>query len=159
MAYPPPSRYTPTPEQSQNPAAAWNRDDETFFAAGACHLLAYAFHWLHPHQGYDIIYLEPQGDYPSDHVYIYRPADKLYRQAWGLDFAGWTPEAELLAVMHADYTRRYPGWSFKRRVITRLPLETFCRRHRHRLPADFLQPPWPRTHAYLERFSSTPPHR
>lgn len=107
---------------------SWARDDQAFSAAGACHILAYAFHESHP-EG-EIIYTRPLGDHLGNHVYV-RTGD------WAFDFAGWTKEAEILAVMHAAYEPMYPGWAVELVTITDLTIHEYCRRYGMRRPEAY----------------------
>jgi hypothetical protein len=141
-------KYTPaqvfrrTPEQRADQELSWHRPDQAFFAAGACHILAWEFVARHP--SYRIVALQRVGDeYPS-HVIA-------TDGTWAFDHDGWTPEAELLAVT-ADHE---PGASWEVLAIT-TDLEEFCRAHWHRPPEGFFQDPRPRARAYLERFPASP---
>lgn len=147
--YPPPTAFTRTDQQKKDMFASWARDDQAFFAAGACHILAYAFYWLHQDEGYDIIYTHPLGNHPGNHVYA-------YKDGWAFDFAGWTREDTLLAVMREDYTHDHPGWDIERMTITDMPLEVFCNTFNHRPPAYYAYLPWERTYGYIKQFAASP---
>jgi hypothetical protein len=151
-AYPPPSNFFRTPEQKKDMFLSWARDDISFFGGGACHILAYMFYDLHRNEGYDIIYTRPLGDYPGNHVYI-------YKDGWAFDTAGWTREEELLRVMREDYATRHPSWNIERIVITDMGLETFCKKYYHRSPAYYPHLPWGRAYKYIKNFSSKPPKK
>jgi len=130
--------------------ASWARDDSSFFAAGGCHILAYSFYWLHRTEGYQIIYTRPLGNHPGNHVYV-------YKDGWAFDFAGWTREDELLAIMRDDYTKAHFGWAIDRINITDMSLEDFCRQNNHRPPAYYAHLPWERAYKYIQQFSSATP--
>jgi hypothetical protein len=149
--YPPPSKFARTDEQKKDMFVSWARDDEPFFAAGACHILAYAFYWLHQDEGYDIIYTRPLGKHPGNHVYI-------YKDGCAFDFAGWTQEDELLAVMREDYTKNCLDWDIERMVITDMSLEEFCQKYNHRPPAYYAHLPWERAYKYITLFDTVPPN-
>lgn len=148
--YPAPTKFFRTPAQKADQFLSWARDDEAFFGGGACHILAYMFYDLYRNEGYEIIYIHPLGEYPGNHVYI-------HKDGWIFDFAGWTREDEVLAVIRKAYTELYPEWGIERMVITDMPLETFCERYHHRPPAYYAYLPWERTYKYIRRFSSQPP--
>ncbi|MBF6278561.1 MULTISPECIES: hypothetical protein [Nocardia] len=119
---------------------SWNRDDQAFFAAGACHILAYAFLEIHT-RGWNPIGLWPSSADNPSHVYA---SDGT----WAFDHCGWTPEPELLlasraAEPHADYQRR----------PILMGLDEFCARHYHRTRTEFACDPWPRAHDYISRFA------
>ncbi|WP_404962459.1 hypothetical protein [Streptomyces sp. 147326] len=65
-----------------------------FFAAGACHNLAYAFMDAHPEAGFRPIGLWPREARDPGHVYV-------TDGRWAFDHAGWTPQSELPAVTRA----------------------------------------------------------
>jgi hypothetical protein len=136
-------RFRRSVAERNDPMLAWARDDVSFFAAGACHILAWAFTATRP--GFAVIHLRPLGGHPGHHVYA---SDGM----WAFDHCGWTPEAELLAVTSADYRRAFPGWRCER-IPVRDDIETFCRNNNHRLPAQFPYPPWQRAHAFIARFA------
>ncbi|MFI5714252.1 hypothetical protein [Nocardia sp. NPDC051750] len=119
---------------------AWDRADQWFFAAGACHLLAYAFLEVHP-DGWAPVGLWPKGGADPGHVYV-------TDGTWAFDHCGWTPEAELL-----DISRKAePHADFERRMLN-MGLDELCARHWHRTRAEFAADPWRRAHDYLERLS------
>jgi len=150
--YKPSLHFERTPEQRRNPFLSWEREDEAFFASGACHILAELFTQLHQHEGFKMIYLKPGKGYPGNHVYA---SDGT----WAFDHNGWTKETELLAETEAAYREKYPGWNYKRIVIE--PgidaLETFCKENNHRLPWQFAYLPWKRAYEYIGRFPASPP--
>jgi hypothetical protein len=149
-AYPPPTTFFRTPEQKADQFLSWARADDAFFGGGACHILAYTFFDMHRNEGYDIIYTRPLGKHPGNHVYI-------YKNGWAFDFAGWTKEDEVLAVMRRSYTELYPEWDFERMIITKMELEDFCKQYHHRPPAYYAYLPWERTYRYLKQFKQQPP--
>lgn len=148
MPYPPPAQFFRTEAQKRDPALSWARDDRAFFAAGACHILAYARHELRPDGR--IIYTHPLGEHLGNHVYV-------RVNGWAFDFAGWTRENELLSVMRDAYEPRYPGWRIDLLEITQLSLAEFCQKYNHRPPEAYAQLPWDRARGYLRTFPETPP--
>ncbi|MFX0578762.1 hypothetical protein [Nocardia nepalensis] len=133
-----------TPLERADQDLAWHRDDQWFFAAGACHILAYAFLETHSHR------FTAKGLWPADaadpgHVYV---SDGTR----AFDHCGWTLERELLAVSRAVE----PAANYQSRAI-RMGLDELCARHWHRTRAEFLHDPWPRAHAYIARLDSSPP--
>ncbi|MGV9836530.1 hypothetical protein ACWDUL_20410 [Nocardia niigatensis] len=130
-----------TPLERADQDLAWHRDDQWFFAAGACHILAYAFLETHPDR------FAAKGLWPADaadpgHVYV---SDGK----WAFDHCGWTDERELLAVSCATE----PAANYRSHPI-QMGLDEFCARHRHRTRAEFLHDPWPRAHAYIALLES-----
>lgn len=148
--YTPCSAFRRTAAERTDQNAAWNRPDRAFFAAGACHVLAFAFLSLYPDAGFVPMGLWRSGAPNPSHVYV-------TDGTWGFDHDGWTPEAELVAVTRADD----PDADYLPRRIT-LDVDTFCRQHNHRPPEWFAYDPWPRAERYIARFpppAATPPTR
>lgn len=149
VGYRPTIQFPRSPEERADPALAWQRTDEAFFASGACHILAFTFCDQHPDRDLVLRSIEPLPGFIGSHVYV---ADG----DWALDFNGWTPEAELLAVTEAAWSAAHPGWTYELRDLD-TDLETFCADHLHRAPRYFAHDPRPRARAYLTRFSDRPP--
>jgi hypothetical protein len=143
--YQPSSLFRRTPEQLADQELSWQRSDQAFFAAGACHILGFAFQDAHPHAGFTITALRRRGHQHASHVYV-------SNGHWAFDHCGWTPETELLEATAA--AEPDPPWE---RLPITTDLVTFCADHYHRPPHLFAHNPWPRAHAYLDRFEPTPP--
>lgn len=123
-----------TPLERADQDLAWHRDDQWFFAAGACHILAYAFLETRSHR------FTAKGLWPADaadpgHVYV-------SNGTWAFDHCGWTLERELLAVSRVVE----PAANYQSRAI-RMGLDELCARHWHRTRAEFLHDPWPLSEA------------
>lgn len=129
-----------TPAETANPGLFWERDDQAFFAAGACHVLAFEFRELYPE--WQIVYLEPFGTQPGQHVYA---AD---RRRYAFDHNGITGEMNLLTAINETYTMLYPGWCYSRLIID-CTLREFCQRYDHWLPEQFAHDPRPRARRYI----------
>ncbi|MBV1852611.1 hypothetical protein KUA19_20980 [Catellatospora sp. NEAU-YM18] len=112
---------------------AWQRSDQAFFAAGACHILAWAFLEAYPDGGFQIHALRKQGEPHPHHVYV---TDGL----WAFDHCGWTLWSELRQ------------WYQSEDLVIRTDLTTFCAENYHRLPEQFSHLPWQRAHDYLDRY-------
>ena len=142
--YRPALHFARTPAELADPQLSWNRDDTAFFAAGACHILAWAITRQHPTGELAIIYLRPRPGYPGHHVYA-------TNGTWAFDHCGWTKEEELLTTTTQDCQRTHPGWQADQLEIHD-DLETFCRQNHHRAPSQYPHNPWPRAHNYIRRF-------
>jgi hypothetical protein len=131
-----------TPVERADQRIAWERGDQAFFAAGACHILAFTCRDSYPDREIGLIAMVMDGDEHPFHVYA------TWR-GWALDAAGWNPEHEVLAVNTA----------FEGRRIVRVPVTTglagYCAAHLHRTPDQYWRDPLPRARAYLSGF--TPP--
>lgn len=137
-----------TPEERKDRFLSWKRPDISFFASGACHILAYLFIELHPNEGYKLIQIKPKEGFSGTHLYV-------SNGIWAFDFNGWTPEKFLLAETKKAYSHVYPGWDFDRIVIND-SLEDFCKNNFHRMPYQFAHLPWERAYNYINKFPSTP---
>lgn len=126
--YQPPSAFRRTPRERADQLVSWQRSDQAFFAAGACHILAFAFLDAFPAAGFRPVALRENG--APNHVYV-------TDGTWAFDHAGWTREAEILAV-----TGCLPE-------PLGVDLDTFCLRHHHRRRHQYAFDPWDRAHRYL----------
>ena len=130
--YQPPSTFARTPRERADQLASWQRSDQAFFAAGACHILAFAFLAAFPEAGFAPVALwADDAEFPH-HVYV-------TDGEWAFDHAGWTRQAELLATVGDQY-RPQP---------IDVDLDTFCVRHNHRGRHQFAADPWERAQRYL----------
>lgn len=150
--YKPSLLFDRTPEEKKDPFLFWQREDQPFFAAGACHILADLFAQMHKDENFKMIYIKPRKGLPGNHVYA---SDGT----WAFDHNGWTKESELLQVTKKAYDDSYPGWEYDRHVIepTNSSLEEFCKTNAHRLPWQFARLPWERAHSYISKFPGSPP--
>jgi len=150
--YKPSLLFDRTPEQRRDKFASWARDDQAFFAGGACHILADLFVEMHAHEGFKMIYIKPDAGFTGNHVYA---SDGV----WAFDHNGWTKEDELLRATQEAYVTRYPGWKYSRLVIEPAidALENFCKVNFHRLPWQYAYLPWERAYNYIKRFPERPP--
>lgn len=147
--YKPGYLFARTPEESKDPFLFWQREDQPFFAAGACHILAEMFRQLHWGEEFEMVFIKPKNGKPGTHVYI------SYGK-WAFDHNGWTLEEELIATTRKAYSGHHPGWDFDR-IIIKEDIATFCRNHNHRQPWQFAYLPWERAYNYIKQFPSLPP--
>ncbi len=150
--YKPSLLFERTPEEKRDMFASWARSDQTFFAAGACHILADLFCQLHQHEKYHMVYIKPAVSFPGTHVFA-------SNGEWAFDHNGWTKEIDLLQATENAYTQKYPGWNYQKIIIEGSPtaLEDFCRTNNHRLPWQFAHLPWERAYGYIQQFPTAPP--
>ncbi|OGZ72098.1 MAG: hypothetical protein A2908_04355 [Candidatus Staskawiczbacteria bacterium RIFCSPLOWO2_01_FULL_38_12b] len=127
--YESPIKYQRTREEKVNQLLAWKRSDKAFFAAGACHILAFAFRDLQPQRNLELIFIRPKNNTKGSHVYV-------LDGEWAFDFNGWTKEKELLETTQKVCRNIYPTWDYDKIFITE-DLENFCKNNNHRLPAYF----------------------
>ncbi|MFB8003227.1 hypothetical protein [Nocardia sp. NPDC056000] len=137
--YIPCSQLRRTPLERFDQDLAWHRYDQWFFAAGACHILAYVFVEQH-HEGFTVVGLWPGTAADPSHVFA-------TDGTWAFDHSGWTPMAELLEASRAAE----PDADYHPHPIS-MDLDEFCARHWSRSPAEFPRDPRPRACAYIARF-------
>lgn len=128
---------------------SWQRPDLNFFAAGACHVLAFAFLEAYPRSGFRPRWIRPAPGCGGTHMYV---TDGTL----AFDAQGYVPEAELLAGHRAAYLTRNPAWRADVLDVD-VPLAEFCAAHHHRAPWEFPPGVWERARRYLERFTPPPP--
>lgn len=87
--YKPSLLFDRTPEEKRDIFKSWARDDQAFFAAGACHILADLFVQLHMNEDFKMVFIKPAEGFPGNHVYA---SDSV----WAFDHNGWTKEENLL---------------------------------------------------------------
>lgn len=131
--YMPAGLFQRTDAERADQFLSWQRDDRAFFAAGACHILAWAFMRLHPDSGFEVYALRRPGSRYSSHVYV---SDGT----WAFDYFGWTPDAELRQAYQMEVS------------VVSVGLETFCAENWHRLPEQYPHMPWDRAYAYIGGF-------
>jgi hypothetical protein len=119
---------------------AWDRSDQAFFAAGACHILAWACRQSYPDRLIEIAAARFIGDLPVFHTYA-------VWDGWAFDHSGWNPEAQLLAV-NTDFEGR-PA----ERVMIAGTLAEFCEQYNHRPPGQYWRDPIPRARGYVRMYS------
>lgn len=70
---------------------SWDRSDQAFFAAGACHVLAWVCRDTYGEQQIGIEALRFEGEQQVFHTYA-------TWDGWTFDHSGWNPEPQLLAI-------------------------------------------------------------
>ena len=73
---------------------AWERTDQAFFAAGACHILAWVCRDSYPDRPIEIAGVCLADDSQVLHTYA-------IWDGWAFDHSGWNPEPQLLLVNSA----------------------------------------------------------
>lgn len=150
-SYIPAVEFTRTDAERKDQGLSWKRNDKAFFAAGACHILAFRFLERHPDGAYAIVYLRPSNSDRGHHVYV-------TDGTWAFDFNGWTPERVLLAETAKACKGSDSDWSYEL-VDIDMDLETFCKTYSHRPPGMFAYDPISRADAYLDSLNQDPKGR
>ena len=144
VGYEPSRRYARTAAERSDPLLSWQRPDKAFFAAGACHILAWAFLLRYPTLGFFPVGLRWPGRPVVFHVFATNGTTAF-------DHDGWTPEVEVISVTLADEAPFDPGRAIERVRLDR-DLQRVCTEHNMRSPSDFAFDPWQRAFAYLDGF-------
>ncbi|MHA0040296.1 hypothetical protein [Deinococcus sp. PEB2-63] len=149
-----------TPAEVHDLALSWGRADLPFFAAGACHVLAFAFLERYPQAGFRPRFIRPAPGFRGAHVYV---TDGQL----AFDAQGFVPEAELLRLHMLALRSMQPGWQGEVQEIG-VPLAEFCAGQQHRPPWAYPGDVWARAQRYLNLFpdpatvagdAQTPPDR
>jgi hypothetical protein len=141
--YRPAGMFRRTPEERADQEVSWRRTDQAFFAAGACHILAWEFVARNPAYGVCAVWKAAEEN-PS-HVIA-------TDGTWAFDHDGWTLQDELLAA-----TAAYEPDATWELVPVTSDLATFCAQNYHRPPELYHEDPRPRARAYLDSFPPRPP--
>jgi len=129
-----------TPEQVADSVLSWDRPDRSFFAAGACHMLAHRM--ATRHGGLDIVHMRPIDNLAGSHVYALDGARAF-------DFNGWTNEADLVAANTEACRAENPAWDFDRIVIEG-DFDEYCRSVNHRTADQYPGDVLARADLYIE---------
>lgn len=125
-----------TPIERSDERIAWERPDQAFFAAGACHVLAWVCRESYPDRPIALAAVRFTGERHAFHAFA-------TWDGWAYDHAGWNPEADLLAA----------NTDFEGRPLERLEITTdlagFCAEHACRVPDQYWREPLPRARAYV----------
>ncbi|MBB3042503.1 hypothetical protein KM427_02500 [Nocardioides sp. LMS-CY] len=115
---------------------AWERSDQAFFAAGACHILAWTCRESYPEEPIGIAAVRFPGERQVFHAFA-------TWNGWAFDHSGWNREGDLLAA-NADFE----GGPLEVVEID-ADLAEFCDEHYSRMPHQYWRDPRPRARAYL----------
>ncbi|SIR73498.1 hypothetical protein SAMN05444858_11623 [Micromonospora avicenniae] len=137
--YTPAARFRRTQAERVDQVLSWQRTDQAFFAAGACHVLAWVAAEQYAAAGFGITGLRQHFEPYVSHVII-------SNGRWAFDHDGWTPLPELLRAT-AEYEPE-PSWELLPITST---LQDFCAAQHHRLPEQYAHDPLPRARRYLKQ--------
>jgi hypothetical protein len=145
-----------TPGAKRDPAKQWALPDRVFFAAGACHMLAYAFLEQYPRSGFEARWIRPAPGHTANHIVVLRDDGCVFDYH---GFSGWS-QYWAHAVRRAN--QWWPGWSAD--VVHVRTDALISRRHARQYdglwmkePQEFLFDPLARARRYLGKFPAPPP--
>ncbi len=142
--------YVISGSTKRDPTLRWALPDRVFFAAGACHILAYAVLERFPGAGFRAVWVRPVTGFTGNHIVAVRGGAAF-------DYHGWSDWPRLLAHMRAKAGRWWPGWDC---TLVDLPedvlvseAKSLTRDGLHlREPRQFLHDAMPRARRFLDRF-------
>lgn len=141
-----------TPGSKRDPVKQWGSPDRVFFAAGACHILAYAFLEGYPDSGFQPAWIRPRAGHTGNHIVVVRGElvfDYHGYSRWPLYWAhtkrranqwwaGW--DADIVAIHKEALVSNVEG-----RAYAGLWMKE---------PTQYLLDPLPRAQEYLRKFSA-----
>ncbi len=139
-----------TPGTKQDQVARWHLPDRVFFAAGACHILAYAFLDRFPEAGGKAFWIKPLDGSPTNHI-IVGLGDCAF------DYHGYTKKQVLLDHFARRARLFSPTWEGALIDIPKDVLVSTAKSRTYpglwlREPEQFLHDALPRARTYLDRF-------
>lgn len=150
-----------TPGTKQDKAKQWSLPERVFFAAGACHILAYAFLERFPNLGAKACWIKPLDCSPTNHIIV-------ITGTCAFDYHGYSRKDALLAHFQRRACRHWPEWRGELIEIRPEALISEAESKTYpglwlREPGQFLHDALPRARAYLDRFRHAhhgphPPH-
>ena len=143
-----------TPGAKRDPVKQWALPDRVFFAAGACHILAYGFLELYPDSGFEPKWIRPAPGHTGNHIV-------LVRNELVFDYHGFSEWTRYWAHTMRRANQWWPGWSADLVPLRKEALVS--RRHARdyeglwmKEPQEFLFDPLARARRYLRRFPESP---
>jgi len=119
---------------------SWARSDRAFFAAGACHILAWSIREMYAERELAIGSIRRVGAEQVFHTYA-------TWDRWTFDHSGWH---RFPAIVEAN--EAYDGGPLES-VRIEDDLTAFCARHHHRMPEQYWANPSSRARGYITQFS------
>jgi hypothetical protein len=144
--------YILKPGIKEDPIKRWNLSDRTFFACGACHILAHAFLEKFPKSGFLPIWIRPKPGYTGNHVFV--TDGRLV-----FDYHGFSDRQKFLEHYFSKARRLFPGWDadlieVTTSLISREDSKTIGMDIRG--PEQYLYNALPRASYYLNKFDFSP---
>jgi hypothetical protein len=141
-----------TPDSKRDPVKQWALPDRVLFAAGACHILAYAFLEAYPASAFHALWIRPVEGHTGNHIVVMR-GDLVF------DYHGYSHWSAYWAHTKRRAAQMWPGWDADIVAIRREALVSNgeAREYaglRMKEPRDFLFDPLPRARKYLQRFAA-----
>lgn len=140
-----------TDETKQDPVKRWNLPDEIFFAAGACHVLAYAFLQKYSKLGFRPVWIKPTSGHRGNHIFVTN-GNVVF------DYQGLTPYEKYIENLEVKMKSFFYEWSYE---LIELPEHVLISESESkqfdglwlREPNQFLKNALPRAEQYLGNYS------
>jgi hypothetical protein len=94
-----------TPGAKRDPIKQWALPDGVFFAAGACHMLAFAFLERYPHSGFEAKWIRPAPGHTGNHIVVVRDDGCVF------DYHGFSEWSRYWTHAVRRANQWWPGWS------------------------------------------------
>lgn len=125
-----------------------------FFAAGACHMLAYAFLERYPHDGFEAAWIRPTCGHTGNHIVVFAT------MAACSTITGFRTGRGTGRILRRA-SQWWPGWSAGVVHIHAEALVSRCRAREYeglwmKEPQEFLFDPLARARRYLQKFPVPP---
>lgn len=139
-----------TPGSKRDPVKQWRLPDRVFFAAGACHILAFAFLQSRPKNGFEPRWIRPIAGHTGNHIVLAR-GDLVF------DYHGYSRWNSFWSHTKRRANQWWPGWDadivpiHAEALISNREALPYVGLHMKE-PKDYLYDPLPRALHYLARF-------
>ena len=146
--------YIIDPAVKTDPARRWALPDRVFFAAGACHILTYAFLERYPDSGFSPVWIKPVKGYTGNHIVA-------VKENAAFDYHGHVGWQKLIGHMARKANLWWPGWHYE---LVPLPVDVLISEEKSRQFDDdlwlrgakqYLHDALPRAHRFLDRFPAS----
>lgn len=142
--------YFLAPGIKNDPVRRWALPERVFFAAGACHILAYAFIERYSAAGFRPVWIRPRQRLAGNHIVALRGTTSF-------DYRGYCDWDRVLAHTWRKARRKLPCWDAD---LVELPLDVLVSEAKSRTydglrlrePGQFLHDVLPRARAFLDRY-------
>jgi hypothetical protein len=139
-----------TPGSKRDPVKQWALPDKVFFAAGACHILAYAFLEAYPQSGFQPLWIRPIPGHTGNHIVVVRGAVVF-------DYHGYSNWPTHWAHTKRRANQFWAGWDADIVAVHREALVSNAEAQMYagllmKEPSHYLFDPLPRARKYLQRF-------
>jgi hypothetical protein len=139
-----------TPGSKRDPVKQWALPDKVFFAAGACHILGYAFLEAYPDSGFQPVWIRPISGHTGNHIIVVRD-DVVF------DYHGYSTWSPYWAHTKRRANQCWPGWDAETVAVHREALVSNAQARGYfglsmKEPKHYLHDPLPRARQFLQKF-------